>query len=288
MTTATDTAATAATTTTAPPPAETAATENPAAGIATPTPPASPQYAATEPPARNDDASATLPGASPTEVDRSDPVQWLIAPHLIDKSIVCSGALRDGARISDVMNGESAAFSIYRYNPELPPDQRYLPVIVIVPRRSDGRAWPAQMANGAQVIAAEQYAVSGRDFMFIANIGSLLPDAEQHLLMINGTIPGDDRRALGRHDIHRYIHSRLPHQSLGPLLRRRLGRMLRGVLRWLKATWKWLLMLTVIVIGVVVVAFAAIGFVVTMNPELLGLEIIDRAEWVLRWLPWHQ
>ena len=41
------------------------------------------------------------------------------------------------------------------------------------------------------------------------------------------------------------------------------------------------------VVGIVVVAFTAIGFVVTMNPELPGLEIIDRDEWVLRWPPWH-
>ena len=280
MTTATDPAAAA-------PPAGTPATESPAAGAAPTASP--PQYPAPASPPRNAAASATLPGASPMEqTDRNEPIQWLITPHLIEKSIVCSGVLRDGARISDVMNGESAAFSIYRHNPDLPPDQRFYPVIVIVPRRSDGRAWPAQMANGAQVIAAEQYVVSGHDFMFLADIGSLLPDNERHLLTVTGTIPGDDRRALGRQDIHRYIHSRLPRRSLASLLGRSAGRAMRKVLRWLKATWKLLLILAAIVVGVVVVAFAAIGFVVAMDPELIGLEIIDKAEWILRWLPWHQ
>lgn len=289
MTTATDPAAAATTTT--PPPAPPPATETPAAGVAppSPAPPSAspPQYAAPAPP-RHAPASDTLPGAAPTEVDRSDPIQWLIAPHLIDKSIICSGVLRDGARISDVMNGENAAFSIYRHNPELPPDQRYQPIAVIVPRRHDGRAWPVQMDSGAQVITAEQYAVTARDFMFYANLGGLLPDDEQHLLTVTGIVPGADRRALARHDIHRYFHSRLPRRSLWSELRRGLGRMLRGLLRWLKATWKWLLILAVIVVAIVIVAFAAIGFVVTMNPELLGLEIIDKAQWILRWLPWHQ
>lgn len=258
---------------------------NPAADAAPPSPP--PQSA--EPPPCNAAASATLPGASAMAVDQSDPIQWRIAPHLIDDGIICSGTLNMGARISDVMNGESAAFTIYRHSPELPPEQRYYPVIVIVPRRSDGRAWPAQMASGAQVIAADQYVASGRDFMFYADLGGLLSDdEEQHILAVTGTVPGADRSALGRHDIHRYYHSRLPRRSLWSALRRRLMRWLRAALRWLKSTWKLLLKLAVIAVCIVIVAFAIIGFIVTMNPELLGLEIVDKAEWILRWLPWHR
>lgn len=254
------------------------------AADAMPTPPQSAEL-----PPRSAGASATLPGASAMAVDQSDPIQWRIAPHLADDRIICSGTLNMGARISDVMNGESAAFTIYRHSPELPPEQRYYPVIVIVPRRSDGRAWPAQMASGAQVIAAEQYVASGRDFMFYADLGGLLADdEEQHILAVTGTVPGADRSALGRHDIHRYYHSRLPRRSLWSALRRRLMRWLRAGLRWLKSTWKLLLKLAVVAVCIIIVAFAIIGFIVTMNPELLGLEIVDKAEWILRWLPWHR
>ena len=145
--------------------------------------------------------------------------------------------------------------------------------------------WPAQVASGAPVIAADQYLVSGRDFMFYADLGGLLADdEEQHLLAVTGTVPGDDRRALGRHDIHRYYHSRLPRRSFWTSLRRYL---MRG-LRWLQSTWKLLLKLAVIAVSIIIVAFAVIGFIVTMNPELLGLQIIDKAEWILRWLPWHR
>lgn len=260
MTTATETAAAATN--------GTAATENAAAGASPP-------------------QSARNAGASPSamEINRTDPIQWRIAPHLVDDGIICSGTLHNGARISDVMNGENAAFTIYRHRPELPPEQRYDPVVVIVPRRRDGLDWPAQVASGAPVIAADQYVVSGRDFMFYADLGGLLSDdEEQHLLAVTGTVPGTDRSALGRHDIHRYYHSRLPRRSFWTALRRNLARWLRG----LKSTWKLLLKLAVIAVSIVIVAFAVIGFIVTMNPELLGLEIIDQAEWILRWLPWHR
>lgn len=272
MTTATEMAETAV-----------AATNGTAAGTATP---ASPSTADPTPPpsaaapARNADAAAEA-----MEINQTDPIQWQIAPHLVDKSIICSGTLHNGARISDVMNTGNAAFTIYRHRPELPPEQRYHPVIVIVPRRRDGQAWPAQLDSGAPVIAADQYVVSGRDFMFCADIGGLLSDdEEQHLLAVTGTVPGTDRSALGRHDIHRYYHSRLPRRSFWTALRRNLARWLRG----LKSTWKLLLKLAVIAVSIVIVAFAVIGFIVTMNPELLGLEIIDKAEWILRWLPWHR
>ena len=268
-----------------------AAAETAASPPADAAPPSSPPQSteSPEPPPRNADASATLPGASAMAVNQNDPIRWWIEPHLIDDAIICSGTLNFGARISDVMNGESAAFTIYRHRPELPPEQRYYPVIVIVPRRSDGRAWPAQMASGAQVIAADQYVVSGRDFMFYADIGGLLSDdEEQHILAVTGAVPGADRSALGRRDIHRYYHSRLPRRSLWSALRRRLLCWLRAGLAWLKSTWQLLLKLAVIAVCIVIVAFAIIGFIVTMNPELLGLEIVDQAQWILRWLPWHR
>ena len=243
-----------------------------------PTPPAVPQVS-------NDNANAaTTTPEAPVADGRGNAIEWLIPPHLISRTIVAAGLTNHGAKVANVLDEESAAFNIYRINPAALLPNRYEPVAVIVPRRNDGRDWPAALPSGAQVITARQYSVSDGGFMFIADMGRLLPDEQQHVVTVAGTAPGNGSRvqALARHDLGRYHHQRLPHISLWTLLMRLLAALL-ALLAALRLLWKPALLL----LAAVLLALAAIGAIVLIEPSWMGLAVLEQAERLYSWLPWR-
>lgn len=277
-----------------------AAPENAAA--TTPTTPASPNAAPAAP--NNAAAPVAPPEAAATEVrgeaaaadGRGNSIEWLIPPHLISRTIVAAGHTNNGARVANVMDEESAAFNIYRINQAAPPPDRYELVVVIVPRRNDGRDWPTTLPSGAQVITARQYSVSDSGFMFIADIGLLLPDEQQHVVTVAGRAPGNGGRvqALARHNLGRYRHQRLPHISFWTLLMRLLATLLATLLvpllllaalpaTLLRLLWKP----ATVLLALVLLALAAVGAVVLIDPSWMGLAVIEKAEWLYSWLPWR-
>lgn len=273
-----------------------AAPENAAA--TTPATPASPNAAPAVP--NNAAAPVAPPEAAATEgrgeaaaaEGRGNSIEWLIPPHLISRTIVAAGHTNNGARVANVMDEESAAFNIYRINQAAPPPDRYEPVVVIVPRRNDGRDWPTTLPSGAQVITARQYSVSDSGFMFIADIGLLLPDEQQHVVTVAGTAPGNGGRvqALARYDLGRYRHQRLPHISFWTLLMRLLADLLAVLLWLLAALWRlWRLLWKPAsgLLALVLLALAAVGAVVLIDPSWMGLAVIEKAEWLYSWLPWR-
>lgn len=272
-----------------------AAPENAAA--TTPATPASPNAAPAVPnnaaaPVAPPEAAADGRGKAAAAEGRGNSIEWLIPPHLISRTIVAAGHTNNGARVANVMDEESAAFNIYRINQAAPPPDRYEPVVVIVPRRNDGRDWPTTLPSGAQVITARQYSVSDSGFMFIADVGLLLPDEQQHVVTVAGTAPGNGGRvqALARHDLGRYRHQRLPHISFWTLLMRLLADLLAVLLWLLAALWRlWRLLWKPAsgLLALALLALAAVGAVVLIDPSWMGLAVIEKAEWLYSWLPWR-
>ena len=262
---------------------------------------AAPENAAATPPPASQHTASTVPNnadapVSPPETaaadGRGNSIEWLIPPHLISRTIVAAGLTNNGARVANVMDEESAAFNIYRINRAAPPPDRYEPVVVIVPRRNDGRDWPTTLPSGAQVITARQYSVSDSGFMFIADVGLLLPDEQQHVVTVAGTAPGNGGRvqALARYDLGRYRHQRLPHISLWTLLMRLLATLLVPLLllaalpaTLLRLLWKP----AAVLLALVLLVLAAVGAVVLIDPSWMGLAVIEKAEWLYSWLPWR-
>ena len=266
---------------------ENAAATTPASPNATP---AAPNNAAA--PVSPPEAAADGRGEAAAADGRGNSIEWLIPPHLISRTIVAAGHTNNGARVANVMDEESAAFNIYRINQAAPPPDRYEPVVVIVPRRNDGRDWPTTLPSGAQVITARQYSVSDSGFMFIADIGLLLPDEQQHVVTVAGTAPGNGGRvqALARYDLGRYRHQRLPHISFWTLLMRLLADLLAVLLWLLAALWRLWRLLWKPASGLLALALlllAAIGAVVLIDPSWMGLAVIEKAEWLYSWLPWR-
>lgn len=255
------------------------------------TPPASPNAGQTDPnqtvpsDAPNDAAAPVSPPEAATADGKASSIEWLIPPHLVSRTIVAAGLTSNGARIANVMDEDSAAFNIYRINQAAILQDRYEPVVVIVPRRNDGRDWPATLPSGAQVITARQYSVSDGGFMFVADVGLLLPDEQQHVVTVAGTAPGNGRRvqALARHDLGRYRHQRLPHISLWMTLMRLLAALLRLLATLLRLLWKPAALLLTLSL----LALAAIGAIVLIDPSWMGLAVIEKAEWLYSWLPWR-
>lgn len=272
-----------------------AAPENAAA--TTPATPASPNAAPAVPnnaaaPVAPPEAVADGRGEAAAAEGRGNSIEWLIPPHLISRTIVAAGHTNNGAKVANVMDEESAAFNIYRINQAAPLPDRYEPVVVIVPRRNDGRDWPTTLPSGAQVITARQYSVSDSGFMFIADIGLLLPDEQQHVVTVAGTAPGNGGRvqALARYDLGRYRHQRLPHISFWTLLMRLLADLLAVLLWLLAALWRlWRLLWKPAsgLLALVLLALAAVGAVVLIDPSWMGLAVIEKAEWLYSWLPWR-
>lgn len=235
--------------------------------------------------AANNAAAPVSPPETAIADGRGNSIEWLIPPHLISRTIVAAGLTNNGARIANVMDEESAAFNIYRINQAALLQDRYEPVVVIVPRRNDGRDWPTALPSGAQVITARQYSVSDSGFMFVADVGLLLPDEQQHVVTVAGTAPGNGRRvqALARHDLGRYQHQRLPHISLWMILMRLLAALLGLLATLLRLLWKPAALLLTLSL----LSLAAIGAIVLIDPSWMGLAVIEKAEWLYSWLPWR-
>ena len=43
----------------------------------------------------------------------------------------------------------------------------------------------------------------------------------------------------------------------------------------------------IITLAIIIIGLAIVGGIVVIQPELMGLEIIDKARWLFSWLPWH-
>ena len=206
---------------------------------------------------------------------------WRIEPHLVDNYLVAAGRLTDMTRLLDPLAGESAAFNVYRRESY---DGNPLELVaVIVPQRHNGQPWPDEMDSGAQIVTAQEYLASGDSFVVLANLGRLLSDEDKHGLMVWGATPGRASTVLDEQEIHRYRRSRLPQVSFLTKLRRwaRIAR------RMLASIWKSALIVAAAGVGLGVVALAIIGAVVVIQPEWMGLEIVDKAQWLLSFLPWH-
>lgn len=230
-------------------------------------------------------ATGAANGAAPVAAAGADEViqflTWRIEPHLVENYLVAAGRLADMTRLLDPLSGESAAFNVYRRESY---DGNPLELVaVIVPQRQNGQPWPDEMDSGAQIITAQEYRASGDGFLVLANLGRLLSDEDKHGLMVWGATPGRASTVLDEQDIHRYRRSRLPQVSFFTKARRwaRIGR------RMLASMWKSVLIVSLIGAGMGVAALAIIGAMVVIQPEWMGLEIVDRAKWLLSFLPWH-
>ena len=209
-----------------------------------------------------------------------DFVDWLVEPHLVGNRIVAAGRVKNGARVSDVLAANRPAFGIYRL--ESRAGNLREPVAFIVPRRADGQPWP-----GAQVITAEEYCLSDTGFMICANLGRMLSDEDRHRLTIWGVAPDGSNIVLAEADIGRYIHRKLPQISFGTLLQRWLVRFLRQLGAVFRQLARMSKLVGIITLAIIVIGLAIVGGIVVIQPELMGLEIIDKARWLFSWLPWH-
>ena len=209
-----------------------------------------------------------------------DHFDWLVEPHLVGNRIVAAGRVKNGARVSDVLATNHPAFGIYRL--ESRPGNLREPVAFIVPRRADGQPWP-----GAQVIAAEEYSISDTGFMICANLGRMLSDEDQHRLAVWGVAPDGSDIVLAETDIGRYIHRKLPQISFGTLLKRWLAQVFRRLAEVILLLLRMSKLLGIITLAIIVIGLAIVGGIVVIQPELMGLEIIDKARWLFSWLPWH-
>ena len=209
-----------------------------------------------------------------------DFVDWLVEPHLVGNRIVAAGRVKNGARVSDVLAANRPAFGIYRL--ESRAGNLREPVAFIVPRRADGQPWP-----GAQVITAEEYCLSDTGFMICANLGRMLSDEDLHLLTVWGVAPDGSNIVLAEADIGRYIHRKLPQISFGTLLQRWLVRFLRQLGAVFRQLARMSKLVGIITLAIIVIGLAIVGGIVVIQPELMGLEIIDKARWLFSWLPWH-
>ena len=213
-----------------------------------------------------------------------DFVDWLVEPHLVGNRIVAAGRVKNGARVSDVLAANRPAFGIYRL--ESRPGNLRERVALIVPRRADRRPWPDTLES-AQVITAEEYCLSDTGFMICANLGRMLSDEDRHRLAVWGDAPEGSNIVLAETDIGRYIHRKLPQISFGTLLQRwlvRFFRQLGAVFRQLARMFK---LAGITTLAIIVIGLAIVGGIVVIQPELMGLEIIDKARWLFSWLPWH-
>ncbi len=210
-------------------------------------------------------------------------VDWLVAPSLIGNHLLAIGNARNGARIANVLAGESIAFTIYRENLDDPPEDRYEQVVAILPPRNDGRSWPTALPSGVPTITANEYEVADGRFMIFAAMSGLLPDTERHLLVVTGITPDHTPFAVAPQEIGRYLHRRLPAFSLWQLLMRWLRKLLRLLARILSR----ILMPAGAALALAVLVLAVVGAIVLIDPAWMGLTYIDEAKRFFDWLPWR-